>query len=132
MVEPTHLKNIRPNGNLPSRGENKKYLKPPPSHLLCLGKKHMEPMGLTFRSTKPDGECLIERYGCFSPISNIPQIQNAATLVWKKTRGHRSMRIFHLNFQATLEGFRYSKHLFWGVRWCRHVQHQANQNVPIT
>jgi len=34
VVEPTHLKNIRPNGNLPPifRGENfQKKMKPPPS-----------------------------------------------------------------------------------------------------
>ena len=32
VVEPTHLKNISQNGNLPqSRDENKTYLKPPPS-----------------------------------------------------------------------------------------------------
>ena len=31
LVVSTHLKNIRQNGNLPpNRGENKKYLKPPP------------------------------------------------------------------------------------------------------
>lgn len=76
-------------------------------NLFVEGKSHGT-NGLTFRSTKPDGECLIERYGLVdTPISNIPRIQNAATLVWKKTLGHRSMRIFHLNLKATLEGFRY-------------------------
>ena len=33
----THLKNISQNGNLPSRGENKKYLKPPPRQGSSLG-----------------------------------------------------------------------------------------------
>ena len=34
VVEPTHLKNISQTGNLPvNRGENKKYLKPPPRYI---------------------------------------------------------------------------------------------------